>query len=88
MHNRIYSVVTHPGKTEFMHTILQVLNQCQQGVGDLHVAMPMLVMIFKVYYPAMLRVVHAMLRWKRIQLNPLHRYQSSRDLLIMTVNVL
>ena len=45
-------------------------------------------MIFKMYYPAILQVVHAVLRWKRIQLNPLHRYQSSRDLLIMTVNVL
>ena len=35
----------------------------------------------------MLQVVQAVLRWKIIQLNPLHRYQSSQDLVVMTVNV-
>ena len=62
INNRIYSVVTHPGKTEFVNTILQALSRCQQGVGDLHVAMHMLVMIYKIYYPGMLQVVQAVLR--------------------------
>ena len=69
---RVYSAITHPGKAEFVRVILEALTQCQQGVGDLHIAMHMLVLIFKIYYPGMLQVVQAVLRWKRIQLNPLH----------------
>ena len=45
MHNRIYSVVTHPGKTEFVYTILQYLNQYQQGGDELCLTIHMLVMI-------------------------------------------
>ena len=81
---RVYSAITHPGKAEFVRVILEALAQCQQGVGDLHIAMHMLVLIFKIYYPGMLQVIQAVLRWKRIQLNPLHRYQSSRDLAEIT----
>ena len=66
MHNIIHSVVTHLGKTEFVHTILLALSRCQQGVGGLHTAIHMLVMIYKVYYPAMLQVVQAVLGRKRI----------------------
>ena len=36
----------------------------------------------------MMQVIQAVLRWKRIQLNPLHRYQASRDLAEMTFSVL
>lgn len=48
----------------------------------------MMVLIYKVYYPGMMQVLQAVLRWKRVQLNPLHRYQSSCDLEMMTYNVL
>ena len=57
-------------------------------MGDLHVDMHILVLIYKIYYPGMMQVIQAVLRWKKIQLNPLHRYQSSRDLAEMTYNVL
>ena len=88
MENRVYSVVTHPGKAEFVDVILRALKQCRQGIGDLHVGMHMMVVIFNVFYPGMLQVVQAVLRWKRIQLNPLHRYQVSVDLCMMTYRVL
>ena len=88
MQNRVYSVVTHPGKAEFVSVLLEALHQCQQGVGDLHIGMHMMVLIYKIYYPGMMQVLQAVLRWKRIQLNPLHRYQSSCDLAVMTYNVL
>ena len=88
MENRVYSVVTHPGKAEFVDVILRALKQCRQGIGDLHVGMHMMVVIFNVFYPSMFQVVQAVLRWKRIQLNPLHRYQVSVDLCMMTYRVL
>ena len=29
MQNRVYSVVTHPGKAEFVSVLLEALHQCQ-----------------------------------------------------------
>ena len=84
MYNRVYSVVTYPGKVEFVSVILDALNQYQQGVIDLHIEIHMIVLIYKVYYPGTLKVIQMVLRWKCIQLNPLHRYQSSCDLAVMT----
>ena len=60
--NRVYSIVTHPGKAEFVSVILNALNQCQQGVGDLHIRMCMMVLIYTVYYPWMIQVIQAVLR--------------------------
>ena len=57
MHNIIYYAVTRPGNTDFLHIMLQALNRCQHGVVDMHIAMYILVMIYKVYYPAILQVV-------------------------------
>ena len=45
MENRVYSVVTHPGKSEFVNVILEVLNRFQLVVGDLHIIMHMLLLI-------------------------------------------
>ena len=72
MENRVYSVVTHPGKSEFVSVILDALRRCQQGVGNFHIGMHMLVLVYKIFYPGMLQVVQAILRWKEIQLNPFH----------------
>lgn len=47
MENKIYSVVTHPGKAEFVNVILDALDRYQQGVCDLHIGMHMLVLIYK-----------------------------------------
>ena len=62
MKNRVYALVTHPSKADFVEIIISALKQCQQGIGDLHVAMYMLVLIYAVFYPGMLQVVQAVLR--------------------------
>lgn len=41
----------------------------------------MLAVIFKLYYPAVIQVIQAVVRFKRIQLNPLPRYQQSKEIL-------
>ena len=48
----------------------------------------MLVLMYKVYYPDILQVIYVTLRWKIIQLNPIHHYQPSRDLAYMKILVL
>ena len=53
MQNIFYYVITHPGKAEFVSVILNPLNQCQQGVGNLHILMHMLVLIYKIHYHGM-----------------------------------
>lgn len=45
MDKRLYSVITHPRKAEFVDTILTALKCCQPSVGDLHIAMHMMVVI-------------------------------------------
>ena len=77
-----------PGKAELVHVILKASNRYQQCVVDLNVSIYMLVSFYKVYYPGMIQLEHVVLRWKRIQINPLQRYQSSKDLATMTLKVL
>ena len=57
-------------------------------MGDIHISMHMLVIIYNVYYPGLLQVLQGVLRWKMIQLNHLQRYQLSKDLCLMTLHVL
>ena len=80
--------MTHPGKSEFVSVILDALRRCQQGVGDLHIGMHMLVLIYNTFYPGMLQVVQAVLHWRQIQQNPLHWYQPSRGMAVITWTVL
>lgn len=67
MQNRVYSVVTHPGKVDFFSNILDALNQYQQGVGDLHIGMHMMVLLYKVCYLGMIQVLQAVLAWALIR---------------------
>lgn len=49
--------------------------------GDLHLGMHMLAVIFKKFYAGNIQVAQSILRWKRIQFNPLPRYQQSRAII-------
>lgn len=62
MENRVYYVITHLGKAEYVDTLLTALKRYQQSVGDLHIAMHMMVVIFNIYYPILLQVVQSVLR--------------------------
>ena len=57
MENRVYSIITHPEKAEFVEVILTAFKRCQQGVGHLHIAMHMMNFIYSIYYPGLLRIV-------------------------------
>eukprot|EP00978_Attheya_sp_CCMP212_P030616 scaffold113168_cov100-Attheya_sp.AAC.1 len=78
--NRVRRQLTHPGNAAFVHNIMQAMNCIREGVGDLHVHMHMLTVIYIFFYPAFLQTCQAVLLWKRIQLNPLKRYQNSKAL--------
>ena len=67
--NRVSKQLTHPGNAEFVHNIMKAMNCIREGVGDLHVHMHMLNVIYIYLYPAFLQTCQAVLRWKRIQLN-------------------
>jgi hypothetical protein len=78
--NRFKQRLTHPGNAQFMHNIMRAMNSVREGVGDLHVHMHQLTVIYAFFYPAFLQTCQAVLHWKRIQLNPLKRYQNSKAL--------
>ena len=50
--------------------------------------MHMIVGIYKFYYLGLLQNIQAILRWKIIHLNPLHRYQPSQYLCLMILRAL
>ena len=88
MYNDVFAEVTHPGKVDVAVQLINAVGTLRQGVGDLHISMHMLVVVFMFFYPGFLQVVQAVLHWKRIKLNPLTRYQSSRDLVHVVHSVL
>ena len=54
-------------------TLLAALRRVHLFPGDLHILMHMLHVIFRVYYGAFLQCFQTVLRWKRIQMDPVPR---------------
>jgi len=71
LESKIFKQLTCPGKEQYVRALLTVLKYVIEVQGDLHLGMHMLAVIFKRFYPAVIQVVQAIVRFKRIQLNPL-----------------
>ena len=81
--NRVLALIIHPGKSQLSKTILGALAKVREGSGDLHILMHMLVIIYIYYSGAFLQPIQSLLKWKRIQLNPLIQFQGSKYLLML-----
>ena len=85
MDTKVRAQSTHLGLEDYVKQIILAMNQVRECPGDLHIGMHMVCVIFKYFYGGCIQAVQAILHWKRIQLNPLKRYQASSSIIrIMT----